>query len=58
MLLGTGAKHAKDEVKEFIKRQKYQQLSHCLKGILADAPNNIGNLGKIGTKRLINDTRC
>ncbi|PTH32177.1 pyruvate oxidase [Staphylococcus arlettae] len=52
MLLGTGAKHAKDEVKEFIETAKVPTIITLpAKGILADAhPYNIGNLGKIGTK--------
>lgn len=52
MLLGTGAKHAKDEVKEFIEAAKVPTIITLpAKGILADAhPYNIGNLGKIGTK--------
>lgn len=52
MLLGTGAKHAKDEVKEFIEAAKIPTIITLpAKGILADAhPYNIGNLGKIGTK--------
>ena len=52
MLLGTGAKHAKDEVKAFIEAAKIPTIITLpAKGILADAhPYNIGNLGKIGTK--------
>lgn len=52
MLLGTGAKHAKDEVKEFIETAKVPTIITLpAKDILADAhPYNIGNLGKIGTK--------
>ena len=30
MLIGTGAKHAKDEVREFIEAVKSLQLSHYL----------------------------
>lgn len=52
MIIGTGAKHAKDEVKEFIEAVKIPSIITLpAKGILADAhPYNLGNLGKIGTK--------
>lgn len=52
MLLGTGAKHAKDEVREFIEAFKIPTIVTLpAKGILADDhPYNLGNLGKIGTK--------
>lgn len=52
MIIGTGAKHAKDEVQEFIEAVKIPSIITLpAKGILADAhPYNLGNLGKIGTK--------
>ncbi|MFQ3791470.1 pyruvate oxidase [Staphylococcus nepalensis] len=52
VLLGTGAKHAKDEVREFIEAFKIPTiLTLPAKTILPDAhPYNLGNLGKIGTK--------
>ncbi|GAA6822792.1 pyruvate oxidase [Helicobacter pylori] len=52
MIIGTGAKHAKDEVREFIEAAKIPSIITLpAKGILPDAhPYNLGNLGKIGTK--------
>ncbi|MEB7462682.1 pyruvate oxidase [Staphylococcus succinus] len=52
ILIGTGAKKAKDEVREFIEAAKIPSIITLpAKGILPDAhPYNIGNLGKIGTK--------
>lgn len=52
MLIGVGAKHAKDELREFIEMTKIPVI-HSLpaKTILPDDhPYSIGNLGKIGTK--------
>ncbi|HDI6924700.1 TPA: pyruvate oxidase [Staphylococcus aureus] len=52
MLIGVGAKHAKDELREFIEMAKIPVI-HSLpaKTILPDDhPYSIGNLGKIGTK--------
>ncbi|HEG9123042.1 TPA: pyruvate oxidase [Staphylococcus aureus] len=52
MLIGVGAKHAKDELCEFIEMAKIPVI-HSLpaKTILPDDhPYSIGNLGKIGTK--------
>ncbi|MEO4374413.1 pyruvate oxidase [Staphylococcus aureus] len=52
MLIGAGAKHAKDELREFIEMAKIPVI-HSLpaKTILPDDhPYSIGNLGKIGTK--------
>ncbi|HDA2484184.1 TPA: pyruvate oxidase [Staphylococcus aureus] len=52
MLIGVGAKHAKDELREFIEMAKIPVI-HSLpaKTILPDDhPCSIGNLGKIGTK--------
>ncbi|HDJ7395578.1 TPA: pyruvate oxidase [Staphylococcus aureus] len=51
MLIGVGAKHAKDELREFIEMTKIPVI-HSLpaKTILPDHPYSIGNLGKIGTK--------
>lgn len=52
MLIGEGAKHAKDELREFIEMAKIPVI-HSLpaKTILPDDhPYSIGNLGKIGTK--------
>ncbi|HDM8847111.1 TPA: pyruvate oxidase [Staphylococcus aureus] len=52
MLIGVGAKHAKDELREFIEMAKIPVI-HSLpaKTILPDNhPYSIGNLGKIGTK--------
>ncbi|EOB8062112.1 pyruvate oxidase [Staphylococcus aureus] len=52
MLIGFGAKHAKDELREFIEMAKIPVI-HSLpaKTILPDDhPYSIGNLGKIGTK--------
>ena len=52
MLIGVGAKHAKDELREFIEMAKIPVI-HSLpaKTILPDdRPYSIGNLGKIGTK--------
>lgn len=52
MLIGVGAKHAKDELREFIEMAK-KPVIHSLpaKTILPDDhPYSIGNLGKIGTK--------
>ncbi|HCX2440411.1 TPA: pyruvate oxidase [Staphylococcus aureus] len=52
MLIGVGAKHAKDELREFIEIAKIPVI-HSLpaKTILPDDhPYSIGNLGKIGTK--------
>ncbi|HCY1794921.1 TPA: pyruvate oxidase [Staphylococcus aureus] len=52
MLIGVGAKHAKDELPEFIEMAKIPVI-HSLpaKTILPDDhPYSIGNLGKIGTK--------
>ncbi|MCD8879727.1 pyruvate oxidase [Staphylococcus kloosii] len=52
MIIGTGAKHAKDEVREFIEAAKIPSIITLpAKGILPDShPYNLGNLGKIGTK--------
>ncbi|MBF7024953.1 pyruvate oxidase [Staphylococcus kloosii] len=52
MIIGTGAKHAKDEVREFIEAAKIPSIFTLpAKGILPDShPYNLGNLGKIGTK--------
>ena len=52
VLLGTGAQHAKDEVREFIEAFKIPTIVTLpAKTVLSDAhPYNIGNLGKIGTK--------
>jgi pyruvate oxidase len=52
MIIGTGAKHAKDEVREFIEAAKIPSIVTLpAKGILPDShPYNLGNLGKIGTK--------
>lgn len=52
MLIGVGAKHGKDELREFIEMAKIPVI-HSLpaKTILPDDhPYSIGNLGKIGTK--------
>lgn len=52
MLIGVGAKHTKDELREFIEMAKIPVI-HSLpaKTILPDDhPYSIGNLGKIGTK--------
>ncbi|HDZ3316492.1 TPA: pyruvate oxidase [Staphylococcus aureus] len=52
MLIGVGAKQAKDELREFIEMAKIPVI-HSLpaKTILPDDhPYSIGNLGKIGTK--------
>ncbi|HCY8432648.1 TPA: pyruvate oxidase [Staphylococcus aureus] len=52
MLIGVGAKYAKDELREFIEMAKIPVI-HSLpaKTILPDDhPYSIGNLGKIGTK--------
>ncbi|HFD7484716.1 TPA: pyruvate oxidase [Staphylococcus aureus] len=52
MLIGVGAKHVKDELREFIEMTKIPVI-HSLpaKTILPDDhPYSIGNLGKIGTK--------
>ncbi|ULW14072.1 pyruvate oxidase [Staphylococcus aureus] len=52
MLIGVGAKHVKDELREFIEMAKIPVI-HSLpaKTILPDDhPYSIGNLGKIGTK--------
>lgn len=52
MLIGVGAKHAKDELRAFIEAAKIPVV-HSLpaKTILPDDhPYSIGNLGKIGTK--------
>ncbi|CAC8377177.1 Pyruvate oxidase [Staphylococcus aureus] len=52
MLIGVGAKHPKDELREFIEMAKIPVI-HSLpaKTILPDDhPYSIGNLGKIGTK--------
>ncbi|HDS3767107.1 TPA: pyruvate oxidase [Staphylococcus aureus] len=52
MLIGVGAKHEKDELREFIEMTKIPVI-HSLpaKTILPDDhPYSIGNLGKIGTK--------
>ncbi|HHA9929692.1 TPA: pyruvate oxidase [Staphylococcus aureus] len=52
MLIGVGAKRAKDELREFIEMAKIPVI-HSLpaKTILPDDhPYSIGNLGKIGTK--------
>ncbi|HII0981700.1 TPA: pyruvate oxidase [Staphylococcus aureus] len=52
MLIGVGAKHAKDELREVIEMAKIPVI-HSLpaKTILPDDhPYSIGNLGKIGTK--------
>lgn len=52
MLIGVGAKHEKDELREFIEMAKIPVI-HSLpaKTILPDDhPYSIGNLGKIGTK--------
>ncbi|HHO7941623.1 TPA: pyruvate oxidase [Staphylococcus aureus] len=52
MLIGVGAKHSKDELREFIEMAKIPVI-HSLpaKTILPDDhPYSIGNLGKIGTK--------
>ncbi|HDE4336811.1 pyruvate oxidase [Staphylococcus aureus] len=52
MLIGVGAKHAKDELREFIEMTKIPVI-HSLpaKTILPDDhPYSIGNLGEIGTK--------
>lgn len=52
MLISVGAKHAKDELREFIEMAKIPVI-HSLpaKTILPDDhPYSIGNLGKIGTK--------
>ncbi|SUK61419.1 Pyruvate oxidase [Staphylococcus aureus] len=54
MLIGVGAKHAKDELREFIEMAKIPVI-HSLpaKTILPDDhPYSIGNLGKIGTKNI------
>ncbi|EZS31481.1 TPA: pyruvate oxidase [Staphylococcus aureus] len=52
MLIGVGAKHAKDELREFIEMTKIPVIhSLPVKTILPDDhPYSIGNLGKIGTK--------
>ncbi|HCV6137106.1 TPA: pyruvate oxidase [Staphylococcus aureus] len=52
MLIGVGAKHAKDELREFIEMAKIPVIhSLPVKTILPDDhPYSIGNLGKIGTK--------
>lgn len=52
VLVGMGAKHAKDELLQFIEAVKIPSIITLpAKGLLADAhPYNIGNLGKIGTK--------
>lgn len=52
MLIGVGAKHAKDELRAFVEAAKIPVV-HSLpaKTILPDDhPYSIGNLGKIGTK--------
>ncbi|MBX8378570.1 pyruvate oxidase [Staphylococcus aureus] len=52
MLIGVGAKHAKDELRAFVEAAKIPVV-HSLpaKTILTDDhPYSIGNLGKIGTK--------
>ncbi len=52
MLIGVGAKHAKDELREFIEMTKIPVI-HSLPAktiLLDDHPYSIGNLGKIGTK--------
>ncbi|HAR5186848.1 TPA: pyruvate oxidase [Staphylococcus aureus] len=52
MLIGVGAKHAKDELRAFVEAAKIPVV-HSLpaKTILPDdQPYSIGNLGKIGTK--------
>ena len=54
-----GAKHAKDELREFIEMAKIPVI-HSLpaKTILPDDhPYSIGNLGKIGTKHHIRQCR-
>src|SRR5699024_4070039 len=52
MIIGTGAKDAKDEVKEFIEAVKIPSIITLpAKGILADAhPYNLGNLCSVVTK--------
>ncbi|WRN77124.1 hypothetical protein T9H88_02680 [Staphylococcus aureus] len=52
MLIGVGAKHAKDELRELLKWLKFlsfihYQLKQSCRMII---PYSIGNLGKIGTK--------
>ena len=57
MLIGVGAKHAKDELREFIEMAKIPVI-HSLpaKTILPDDhPYSIGNLGKIGTKNILSN---
>ena len=51
-LIGLGAQHAKEEVREFIETAKIPAVVTLpAKGILPDShPYNLGNLGKIGTK--------
>ncbi len=59
MLIGVGAKHAKDELREFIEMAKIPVI-HSLpaKTILPDDhPYSIGNLGKIGTKNIYKQCR-
>ena len=57
MLIGVGAKHAKDELREFIEMAKIPVI-HSLpaKTILPDDhPYSIGNLGKIGYQNILSN---
>lgn len=52
VLVGVGAKHAKDQLLQFIEHAKLPSvITLPAKGIVPDThPNYLGNLGKIGTK--------
>lgn len=52
VLVGLGAKHAKDEVKAFIEKAKIPTMVTLpAKTVVGDDhPYNLGNIGKIGTK--------
>ena len=59
MLIGVGAKHAKDELRAFVEAAKNSGRSFitCKTILPDDHPYSIGNLGKIGTKPHIRQCR-